>query len=134
MITIFGELYSSKNSKRIVWNAKTRKPFLTKSVKSLSSEKDLQVQLQANKAKWVKMVGENPSYPIVALFKIYRKTHARFDYTNVTALIFDVMVKCGYMEDDSAKYFIPVFAPYEVDKRNPRVEIEVIDYYSWVVK
>ena len=135
-ITIYGELYSSKNSKRIVWNPKTKKPFLTKSVKALSSEKDLQVQLQANRAKWLKMVGENPSYPIAVLFKIYRRTHGRFDYCNVTMLLHDMMVKCGYMPDDSAKYFIPVFAPYEVDKQSPRVEMRIINpfvYRDYVV-
>lgn len=127
MITIYGELYSSKNSKRIVYNKSTKKPFLIKSGKSLASEKNLQLQLQANKGKWLKMLGGNPSYPVAVMFKIYRRTHGRFDYCNVTMLLHDVMVKCGYLPDDSAKYFIPVFAPYEVDKTSPRVEISVID-------
>lgn len=126
MITIYGELYSSKNSKQIVWNKKTKKPFLTKSANSLKSEKDLLIQLQSAKLEWLSMVGKNPSYPLAVSFKIYRRTNSRFDYTNIIQLLLDCMVKCGYFPDDDAKHLIPVFAPFEVDKANPRVEIRLV--------
>jgi Holliday junction resolvase RusA-like endonuclease len=126
MITIYGNLYSSKNSKRIAFNRKTKKSFIIKSEASLGSEKHIQLQLQSLKSAWLKMVGKNPSYPLAVSFKIYRKTKQRFDYVNIVQQIFDLMVKAGYLPDDSANYLIPVFAPYSVDSKNPRVEIRIV--------
>lgn len=130
MIIIIGNLYSSKNHKRIVFNSRTKKPFLIKAKKTLEAEDGLLIQLQSKKSAWLKMVGKEPSYPLAVSFKIYRQTKQRFDYVNLVQSICDLMIKAGYLPDDSADYFIPVFSPYEVDKKNPRVEIRIVQPFG----
>jgi len=124
-ITIFGELYSTKNSKRIVRNKSTGKPFIISSAKSKASEMAFILQLNSAKALWSREIAGKTN-PLSVQFKIYRKTRGRFDYLNITQGLCDLMVKAGWLEDDNANYLIPVFLPYEVDKNLPRIEIGVL--------
>lgn len=120
--TIYGELYSSKNSKRIVRFGE--KTALISSKQYLASIKPIEQQLVLNRGKWLREIGPHPR-PLKIVFKVYRKTKRRFDYLNIFQGLCDLMVKCGWLEDDNADELIPVFEPYEVDKNNPRVEISV---------
>lgn len=122
MITIYGELYSSKNSKRIVRFG--NKPALISSKQYLASIKPIEQQLILNRYGWAEET-KNASKPLKIVFKIYRKTHRRFDYVNIIQGLQDLMVKCGWLSDDNADEMMPFFEPYEVDKNNPRVEISV---------
>lgn len=124
MITILGELYSSKNSKRIVHFG--NRPAIIASKAYMSSVKPIEQQLMLNRYKWLKEI-ENVPKPLKIGFKIYRRTHRRADYTNLLQGLADLMVKCGWLIDDNMDEFLPVFIPYEVDKYNPRVEISVIN-------
>lgn len=124
MIAIYGELYSSKNSKRIVKFGD--RPALIASKQYLQSIKPIEQQLVLNRYKWLAEVKDVPK-PLKICFKIYRKTHRRFDYLNVIQGLCDLMVKCRWIEDDNADEIIPVFLPYKVDKCNPRVEVSVIN-------
>ena len=121
-ITIYGELYSSKNSKRIVKFG--NKMALIASKQYMASVKPIEQQLVLNRGKWLRM-SENVPSPLKIVFKIYSKTHRRFDYVNIIQGLQDLMVKCGWLIDDNADVMIPVFEPYEVDKNNPRVEISL---------
>lgn len=121
-ITIYGELYSSKNSKRIVKFG--NRLALIASEQYLNSVKPIEQQLVLNRGKWLSEVKDLPK-PLEVSFKIYRKTHRKFDYLNIFQGLADMMVKCGWMPDDNADEFLPVFLGYEVDKNNPRVEIFV---------
>ena len=123
MITIYGELYSSKNSKRIVRFGD--KMALIPSKAYMSSIKPIETQLCLNRYKWLKEI-ENASKPLKVGFKIYRKTHRKSDYINLLQGLADLMVKCGWIKDDNMDEFLPVFEPYEVDKNNPRTEIFLI--------
>lgn len=123
MIIIFGELYSSKNSKRIVHFG--NRPALISSKAYLSSIKPIEQQLVLNRYKWLKEI-ENASKPLYIGFKLYRKTKRRFDYANIIQGLQDLMVKCNWLVDDNADELIPVFFPYKVDKNNPRTEIFLI--------
>lgn len=123
-ITIYGELYSSKNSKRIVHFG--NRPALISSKAYMASIKPIEQQMVLNRYKWLKEI-ENVSKPLKIAFKIYRKTKRRFDYVNIIQGCQDLMVKCGWLPDDNADEIIPVFIPYDVDKYNPRVEISVIN-------
>ena len=80
MITIIGELYSSKNSKRIVKFGD--RMALISSKAYMSSVKPIEQQLMLNRYKWLKEI-ENRPKPLKIAFKIYRKTHRRFDYVNI---------------------------------------------------
>ena len=119
-ITIHGELYSSKNSKRIVRFG--NKTALIASKQYLASVKPIEQQLVLNSGNWRRM-SEGRSMPLKIVFKVYRKTHRKFDYLNIFQGLCDLMVKCGWLPDDNADVLLPVFLPYEVDKNNPRVEI-----------
>lgn len=123
MITIFGELYSSKNSKRIV-NFGNR-PALIASKAYLLSVKPIEQQLILNKYKWLKEI-ENASKPFYIGFKFYRKTKRIWDFVNIVQGISDLMVKCNWLSDDNVNEYIPVFCGWEVDKNNPRTDIFLI--------
>ena len=124
MIVIYGELYSSKNSKRIVKFG--NRIALISSKQNLESVKPIEQQLILNRKKWFEMINGYKK-PLKISFKIYRKTHRKFDYLNIIQGLQDLMVKCGWLIDDNADEIIPVFEPYEVDKINPRVEIFIIN-------
>jgi len=121
-ITIYGELYSSKNSKRIVRFGD--RMALIASKQYMASVKPIEQQLVLNRAKWLREIEPLPR-PLKIVFKVYRKTKRKFDYLNIFQGLCDLMVKCGWIEDDNADELIPCFEPYEVDKDNPRVEISV---------
>ena len=123
-IVIYGELYSSKNSKRIVKFG--NKTALIPSSQYLASVKPIEQQLGLNRRNWLEMI-KPYSKPLKIGFKIYRKTHRAFDYVNIIQGLQDMMVKCGWLPDDNANEMIPVFEQYEVDPKNPRVEIFLIN-------
>lgn len=117
MITIHSELYSTKNSKRILGRGK--KKFIGKSAVSLANQADLKVLLMCERQKWIQPV----QYPIHLHLRIYRKTDRRYDYVNIVQGLLDCMVDMGYLPDDDFNHIIPVFYPHEKDKDDPRVEI-----------
>lgn len=123
MITIYGELYSTKNSKQI-FKTKTGRPFIAKSNASKMSEKPLLIQLQANRSKWREMIA-GKEYPLSVCFFIHRKTRRRWDWINIVQGISDLMQTAGWLPDDDAEHYTPVFIGYDVDPKNPRVDIFV---------
>ena len=123
MITIYGELYSSKNSKRIV---KFGEKFgLIPSRVYLSHKDMVERQLVLNRYKW-SVEKDTHSKPLKIVFKIYRKTKRRFDYINIVQGLLDCMTECKWIKDDNADEVLPVFEEYEIDKKNPRVEIRIL--------
>lgn len=126
MITIFGELYSSKNHKRIVRFG--NRMALIKSKQCMEHEKELYKQLIDLKPAWEseKQLMNGNKKPLRVAFKIYRKTHRRFDYINIIQELCDLMVRAEWIDDDNADELLPIFWEYEVDKDNPRVELKII--------
>lgn len=124
MITIYGELYSSKNSKRIVRFG--NRPALIPSKAYLGSIKPIEQQLVLNRYKWQKEI-ENASKPLKIGFFLYRKTKRAFDWLNIGQGISDLMVKCGWLQDDNVNEYIPVFCGWKVDKNNPRTIIFLLE-------
>ena len=122
VITIYGELYSTKNSKRIL-RAGDRL-FIAKSAVSKAQDKQIEQQLVIYRKKWESLC-MGKKYPLKITFKIYRKTKRRFDYINIIQGVCDCMVRCGWLPDDDAEHILPVFEQYEVDKNNPRVIISI---------
>jgi len=130
MITIDGELYSSKNSRQIVFNKNTGRRYVIKSEVARTDEVELCNKLLCVKGKFLsELKGKKQPYRIV--FKIFRQSHRRFDYINIIQNLCDCMVKVGILEDDNADVIIPEFEPYEVDKIRPRVEIAVKEISKW---
>lgn len=124
MIVVEGELYSSKNSRQILINRSTGRPFVSKSKVAMVNEKTLLSKLIPLRDEFLNML-KGMEKPYHISFKIYRQTKRRFDYINIVQNLCDCMVKAGLIEDDCADEIIPFFEPYEVDKNNPRVEIKV---------
>jgi Holliday junction resolvase RusA-like endonuclease len=119
MISINGEIHSSKNSRQI-WRKNDAKhtPFIAKSARSKEDEMAIYLQLCEQRPKWWAEL-QGAKYPLRIAFQFRRKTHGRFDYLNIAQGVADAMVKAEYIPDDSADYFIPIFVPYVVDKYNP---------------
>lgn len=125
MITLYGELYSSKNSRQVV-NMRGR-TLVLKSKQCQRGEKEFAPQMEELRDAFISECEsqlENRK-PLKIAFKIYRKTRRRFDYVNIIQSLLDLMVKHNWIIDDNADEILPVFREYEVDKDNPRVEISV---------
>lgn len=125
MITLYGELYSSKNSRQVV-NIRGR-TIVLKSKQCQRGEKEFAPQMEELRDAFVSECEsqlENRK-PLKIAFKIYRKTRRRFDYVNIIQSLLDLMVKHNWIIDDNADEILPVFREYEVDKDNPRVEISI---------
>lgn len=125
MITIYGELYSSKNSRQIYFNKYTGRRYVVKSEAAQADEVELINKLTCVKVDFKKALrGKLKPYHIK--FKIYRQTKRRFDYINIIQNLQDCMVKAGLLDDDNANEILPVFDEYSVDSIKPRVEIEIL--------
>lgn len=122
ILTVPFELYSSKNSKRILFNRSTGRSFVAKSKQAMQNEKDLIQFFSLMRCQFLKML-EGKEKPYRIHFKIYRQTKRRWDWLNILQGIFDSMVKAGCLEDDNAEIVTPVFDSWEVDKHNPRTLI-----------
>ncbi len=130
-LEIPGELYSSKNSRQPVL-CKSKSTGKTKIVplKSKKAEQHFQYLLfvlsdAERKAAWERMV-EGKEFPLVMTYKVYRRTHGRFDYVNIIQNLLDAMVKTGYLPDDDAAHLLPVPLQYEKDPDNPRTVLTVL--------
>jgi len=124
-----GELISSKNSRKplLCRSKSTGKTKIVPVKSSLAKADEDRVRaLIRNNPKFVmqwKLAMHDRSFPVRLRVKIFRKSDRVFDYVNIVQNLFDCIVKEGLLPDDSAKYLIPVFDPYQVDKNNPRTEI-----------
>ena len=123
IITIQGEVHSSKNSRRIM-RGRNGSPFISKSKRSKEDEGIFAVQLYNQRGAWEGMTRDVP-FPLTVIFFFRRATHRAFDYVNIAQGILDAMVKAEYLPDDSADYVIPSFLPYVVDKENPGCDISI---------
>lgn len=68
--------------------------------------------------------------PVFLLFTFYEKDRRR-DHDNVSSyarkVIQDALVKAGTIEDDGWDYVTGCLDKFEVDARNPRIEVEFIE-------
>lgn len=124
-ITLPLELHSSKNGQQIIYNKRLDRPMVIKKAIARQQDNQLKILLMANKRIWDKMI-EDKEYPIKVGFYVYRKTRRRFDWINIVQGLQDAMVRNNYLPDDSAIYLTPYFLGWDVDSKNPRVEISVL--------
>ena len=126
-----GELISSKNGRRQrSFKSKSGKKCLAPVKSKLAYEDEMRIRkrLQDNPGfvmQWqISMLGKR--FPVRIKFMIYRKSHRVFDYINIIQNLCDCIVKEGLLPDDSAKYLIPDFEPYQVDAKHPRTELTIV--------
>lgn len=125
-IFIPGEIGSSKNSKKIAFNPKTRQRYVIDSVPVERYKKHAGILWQNEKKNFDRMTaGLLKPYKIE--FQFIRKTKRSFDFINMLQLPLDMMVKYGWIQDDDYLNVVPCINPDVIfDKNNPGVRIKVI--------
>jgi hypothetical protein len=123
MIFIKGNFPSFKNSKQF-----TGKFFIM--------SKTVQKYLKAYEYQWKEIPQEfldltEEDYPVIVGFHFVRNSKHRWDFHNMVQGCSDLMVKHGWIPDDSMDYFIPAVMfendnHYSYDKENPGVYVKIL--------
>jgi len=128
-IFIPGNCPSSKNSKQIVQKtlpSGKKIPFLIDSHTTQQYKKNNKIFYTVNRKIFQDAIYNiTPPY-YVGLYFI-RDSARDFDLNNASQVVQDMAVDAGWMEDDCARVFVPVFLGYHVDKANAGVYIRVLD-------
>ena len=112
---------SSKNSK--MWTGK----ILIKNRLSREYEDFLLTLLLKEKRRW-QYLRKGLDDPLEIEFYFFRDSKRLFDYINVLQIIADLLQKAGWLDDDDAAHFIPIFTGYEVtDKKNSGFKLRIIN-------
>lgn len=118
-MVILGNVPSKKNSKRIVTNRATGKPFIISSKIHGDWHTNAIPQM---KRQWQGYAVKE--YPIGITMVFYWKDLRRHDLDNGLATILDALKDAGVIEDDYYKYVDSIQAQYGgLDRINPRCEI-----------
>lgn len=121
LMIIKGSVPSKKNSKRIVTNKSTGKPFMISSAKHENWHKDALPEMKKQFAEY-----RVTEYPIGITMTFYWPDRRRHDLDNGMATILDALKDAGVIEDDNFNFIDTVQACYGgLDKENPRVEIYI---------
>lgn len=147
-IFILGEVPSSKNSKQLFENSHTGKTFITSSEYTKKYLADTRMQWNAFRGEFRRLaVGK--SFPLKVQIFFVRSTHRKFDYINISQVIFDCMTAFAYypytknkklnearqkvrkdycwIEDDNNEFIIPDFsAGYGYDPKLCGVIIKIL--------
>lgn len=116
-LTLYGDPRTKKNSARIL-RTRSGTPFVAPSKAYVDYETDCLWQIRA------------PPAPISARVNVrcvyYMATRRSVDLANLIEATTDILVKAGVLEDDNSK----IVAAHdgsrvELDRKNPRVEIEI---------
>ena len=109
---------TKKNSQQIVYNAKTKRPFITQSKRYKDYEKDVKNHIKGQ--------GLCISEPVEVTAVFYRATRHNVDLTNLMEALHDVLVKYDVLADDGWKIIRSVDGSrVEFDKDNPRTEVTI---------
>lgn len=108
---------TKKNHQRILKNRSTGKPFVAPSAEYKAYEAQ---------ALWFIPKGICIDYPVNVRCLFYMPTRRRCDLTNLLESIDDIMVKAGFLKDDS----YTIIASHDgsrvfYDKQSPRTEVLV---------
>lgn len=113
-IKITGQVPAQKNSKNIVYNRATGKPFIMSNANVKSWQNSAAMELLALRIK-EPLKGR---YEMSVMF--YVKDNRRRDLDNMLSSIQDVLVKAQILEDDDWKHLRIGLLDAALDKENPR--------------
>lgn len=118
---IDGKPHIKKNSRVIMRNFRTGKPFLGKSTKLRNAEKftTLSIRSQKNQQKLKKI-----DFEIIVKFSFYLPTKRLPDLSNLYQLYEDCLEKAGVIENDKLIAGHDGSRRY-LDRERPRIEIEI---------
>lgn len=119
-ITLTGQVPSQKNSKQIAINRATGKPFVMSNDRVKSWQNDVAVQLLAYRIK------EPIETRVEMSIMFYVKDNRRRDLDNMIASVNDALVSAQIIKDDSWQWLRIASIDAQLDKTNPRAEIEII--------
>lgn len=123
-IFIFGNVPSSKNSKRIVYVKGRTLVLMSKFAETYIRETAM--QWKAHRNNFQKLIS-NKIKPYKVEFQFIRETKRRFDFINLCQLPLDLMTKYQWIEDDDYTNVIPVINPEVIfDKDNAGIKIKVL--------
>jgi len=107
-IKINGNVPSSKNSR--IFNYKLKKSFHSKTTQKFvkSSESEFIEQ----KEKFLSLI-KNKSKPFKIGLHFIRDSKRKWDFINMCQIIFDLMVKNNWIDDDNTNEIVPF--PVEID-------------------
>lgn len=112
---------TKKNSMQILYNQKTKRPFVSQSKKYKEYERDCGI--------FIKGKGLLIDYPVTVTTLFYRVTKHTVDITNLMSATHDILVKYGVLKDDSYKIVKSVDGSrVDFDKDNPRTEIIISEW------
>jgi hypothetical protein len=114
-----GNVPSSKNGRR--WTGK----YFVSSKATTKYRKETAIYFEKFRKGFRKQLAKL-ELPVKVSFKFIRGSRHKFDYINPAQTTQDDMVKHHWIDDDNCDNIIPVFEPYEYDKKNPGVEIKLI--------
>ena len=123
-VFIAGNFPSFKNSKQYVGKGR------------LIMSKTVQKYLRQFEYQWKTIPYQfaNENYPLLVGFHFVRGTRHKFDFHNMVQGCADLMVKYGWIKDDSMDYFIPFpilslenGEYYSYNKENPGVIIKILN-------
>ena len=121
---------TKKNNQRILYNTKTKKPFIQQSSTYKRYERD---------AGWfLKKLPQPISEPVNVKCIFYREKEIRCDLTNLLEAILDILRVHGIIDDDNRNIVYSVDGSRVLcDRENPRTEITITtveDFQEWAKK
>lgn len=122
-LVVKGNVKAKKNNKRVMYNPKTKKPFIMTDKDTTTYINDAISQLKTQ------FVGLKVSeYPISVQMVFYYPTKHRKDIDNSASTILDCMKTAGVIEDDDCQHVNELYCFFGgYDKEDPRVEILLED-------
>lgn len=121
-LTYHGVIYSKKNSKSVIKNARTGKPMIISSKSARKMEDDMVTSFVLQLGG--KRTTEGYYDVSVAL---YRKDNVRRDLDNGLSSIMDGLVKAGAIPDDSVRFVRSMaIKDMGIDKKDPRAVISIV--------
>jgi len=116
---------SSKNSKNIITLRDGSKRIVhSKLVQTYIAETKKNYLLC--KKDFLNYIDENKlCKPYVIGLTFYRDQKRNFDYINAAQIVQDLMVKYEWIQDDNNLEIIPLFLPYDYDKKDSGVVITI---------
>lgn len=128
-LTYHGTVYSKKNSKRIIYNPRTKRPMLISSKQAETQEDEMKLAFmrQANAHGWNLEIAPAKHKIYEVTMGIWQPDHRRRDLDNQATAILDALVKAEVLPDDDAEHVQDLHVvAMGVDKSDPRVFIEII--------
>lgn len=114
-ITLLGETPSKKNSRNLF--IRNGRIINIPSQRHQVWETDVLSQLKAYRGQ--------PAGKVAVIYQFYVKDNGKRDLDNMIASVNDVLVKAHLLADDSWQCLSIGAADAEIDRANPRVEVEI---------